>query len=103
MLLLLPVLLLAADLYAGAKVKVKGTVEDVVTRMDGAFDELELEAADKRVDDGWASAVGKDGSGTRLKVAVTRVGEDECEIEISGESPDDAEIEARFLRLMQSR
>lgn len=101
--MLLLALLLAGNLNAGTKVKIKGSVEEVVNKVDGAFETLELDAADRQVDESWAQAVGKDEKGLRLKVAVKRIGVDECEVEISGDSPDDAAIEERFLRLMQSR
>ena len=96
-------LLLAADLLAGTKVKVKGDVEEVAEQVEKTFEELEITTADSSVNSDWARAVGKAKSGSRVTVAVSHAGDDECEVSISSDSPADPDIEERFLRLMQSR
>lgn len=101
--LVLPILLLTGNLQAGATVKVKGDVKDVVEKVDVAFDELELDSQLIQVEDSWAEAVGMNTRGARLTVAVKRLDDDECEVEISGEPGEEDDIEERFLRLMQSR
>jgi len=100
---LLPVLLVAGNLQAGAKVKMKGSVEEVATRVDGALKELALETSETSVDKDGVLAIARDENGIRLQVAVRRLDEGECEVEFGGDSPDDAEIEERFLRLMRTR
>lgn len=97
------VMLGAANLEAGTKVKVKGGVEEVAEQVDNAFQELEITTADSEVTDKWARTVGKAKSGARVTVAVNHTGDDECEVSVSSESPEDEDIEQRFLRMMESR
>lgn len=99
----LALLLSASVLQAGAKVKVKGDVESVAEQIEGAFQELEIDSSDIEVSQGHATAVGKARSGARVTVSVNHSGDDECEVSVSSESPTDPDIEARFLRMMQSR
>jgi hypothetical protein len=89
---------LAAPVYAG--VKVKGDVDQVAEQVEQAFEELEIETAESSRDVDRAMAVGKARSGARVMVSVEHLGDDECELSVS---TDDQDIEARFLRLMQTR
>jgi hypothetical protein len=89
---------LAAPVYAG--VKVKGDVDQVAEQVEQAFEELEIETAESSRDVDRAMAVGTARSGARVMVSVEHLGDDECELSVS---TDDQDIEARFLRLMQTR
>ena len=94
-------LLLAASVQAG--VKIKGSVEDLAEQADNAFVELNIDDADFSVSHASATGVGKAPSGARVTVSINHVAEEECEVSVSSASPEDPEIEQRFLRLMQSR
>ena len=101
--LVLACLFLAGHLHAGSKVKVEGSVDDVTLQVDKALKELELETAEAEQKDGWARAAGKNAKGERWEVAINRLNDKECEVQISGDATADANIDERFLRLMQSR
>lgn len=96
-------LLGASGLFAGTKVKVKGDVDTVAEQVEEAFENLEITASDTEKYKDWARTVGKAKSGARVTVAVNQAGDDECELSVSSESPEDPDIEQRFLRMMQSR
>lgn len=101
--LVLACLFLAGQLHAGSKVKVEGSVEDVTVQVDKALKELKLETAEAEKKDGWARASGKNAKGERWEVAINRLNDKECEVQLTGDATADANVEARFLRLMQSR
>lgn len=95
--------LVAPALQAGSKVKVKGDIEEVTRQVEGALTELSIEQGDLVKTESQAVTRGKTRSGGKLTVAVNSLGDAECEVEISTETPRNREIEERFLRLMSSR
>lgn len=96
-------LALAGGVQAGTKVKVEGDVDQVTEQVEGAFEALSVEADTAERNESGTVMRGKTRSGARLTVAVKPAGDDECELTVSSESPEDPEIEERFLRLMSSR
>ena len=93
----------AGELPAGTGVKVQGDVEEVTGQVEKAFGELRIVPADTSLGPDHALAVGKAGSGAKITVWVNRSGDDECEVSVATESPQDTDIEERFLRLMRTR
>ncbi len=103
-LILAATLALTASAAAGSqKATVSGDVENVAKQVEGAFKQLNISTGDAAVNKAFAMAVGESESGSRVTVSINATGDDECEVSITSDSPEDPDIEERFIRLMKSR
>lgn len=88
-----------APLLAGTEVTVRTEDKQGVEQVGQAPDEMGLEAAQATPAEDHALAVSQARSGARILASV----ESECRLSVNTESPEDQDVEARFLRLMQTR
>ena len=94
---------LTAPLLAGTEVTVRSQDQQDIEQVEQAIDELELEAARATPAQDHALAVGQARSGARVVASVEHGSDGSCTLDPGAESAEDQGIEARFLRLMQTR
>ena len=92
-----------APLLAGTEVTVRTEDKQGVEQVGQALDEMGLEAAQATPAEDHALAVSQARSGARVLASAEQGSDGKCPLGTDTESPEDQDVEARFLRLMQTR